>query len=61
VGVACFGLAAVWQLTNADAAAALDQGMVGAWLAGGLVSALLALALLPALVSGVRRSDEVRR
>jgi hypothetical protein len=56
MGVACFGLAALWQLTSASTAASLDQGMVGAWLAGGLVSLLLAVALMPVLVSGLRQS-----
>jgi hypothetical protein len=54
MGVASFGLAAMWQLVSATTAASLDQGMVGAWLAGGLVSLLLALALVPVLVSGLR-------
>jgi preprotein translocase subunit Sss1 len=56
VGVACFGLAAITQLMSASTAASLDHGMVGALLAGGIVSLILALALVPVLVSGLRRS-----
>jgi hypothetical protein len=55
-GVACFGLAALTQLMSASTAASLDHGMVGALLAGGMVSLLLAIALLPVLVSGLRRT-----
>ena len=56
MGVASFGLAAAVQLLNANTAASLDHGMVGAWMAGGIVSLVAALALIPVLGSGLRRS-----
>jgi hypothetical protein len=56
MGVTSFGLAALVQLTSASTAASLDHGVVGALLAGGFVSLVLAVALIPVLVSGVRRS-----
>ncbi len=56
MGVASFGLAGLWQLASASTAATLGQGMVGALLAGGLVSLVVAVALIPVLVSGIRRS-----
>jgi hypothetical protein len=56
IGVASFGLAALVQLASASTAASLDHGMVGALIAGGLVSLLLAVALIPVLLSGIRRS-----
>ena len=56
IGVASFGLAALAQLASASTAWSLDQGRVGALLAGGIVSLLLAAALTPVLFSGLRQS-----
>jgi hypothetical protein len=54
VAVVSFGLAGVFQLANAATSSQLDQGMVGAWLAGGIVALAFAVAFLPMLAKGMR-------